>query len=141
MRLSTPSSRRNTRLWASALNVVVITLIAAIPGTMRLSVVWSLANRAPNRPSTISGNRKLKNAAVGLRQNMRRSRRYWRQPIASVSDIAHHPGRLLAGARPGRGRRLVARGGRAGRVARQLQVDVLERWSPDPELLETLAAG
>src|SRR6185312_16935415 len=55
---------------------------------------------------------KLKKAALGLRQNILRSRRYWRQPRRSVSVI----------------------GG-------QLQVDVLERGPPDGQLLELAALG
>src|SRR5919202_2460134 len=42
---------------------------------------------APNSARNSSGSRKLKNAALGLRQNIRRSRRYWRQLSASASPI------------------------------------------------------
>src|SRR5580658_10360966 len=54
-----------------------------------------------------SGSTKLKKAALGLRQNMRRSRRYWRQARISASDIC-----------------------------RQLQVDVLECGARHGELLQ-----
>src|SRR2546423_15217276 len=58
-----------------------------------------------------SGSRKLKKAALGLRQNMRRSRRYCLQARVSVSAI----------------------GG-------QLQVELLERRAAHGEVLQALAA-
>ncbi len=51
-----------------------------MPGTMTLRSFW-LENSAPNMPSSSSGSRKPKNAAVGLRQNIRRSSRNWRQAV------------------------------------------------------------
>ena len=41
-------------------------------------------NTAPKSARNSSGRTKLKNAALGLRQNIRRSRRYWRQVRASA---------------------------------------------------------
>src|ERR1700751_3382765 len=111
MRLSTPRSRRNTMLYASAVNVVDITLIAAIAGTRRLSWCWLPARMMPPPSRNSSGSRKLKNAALGLRQNMRRSSRYWRQVSASVS--------LIGG---------------------ELQIGVLERRPRDAQLRQALAA-
>src|SRR3712207_5508110 len=84
MRLSTPASRRKVRLNASAENVVDSTLIPAIPGTMTSSCSWSPAKMAPKNARNSSGSRKLKNAALGLRQNRRRSSRYCRQVISSI---------------------------------------------------------
>src|ERR1700742_1869594 len=89
----------------------------AIAGTRRLSWCWLPARIAPPPARNSSGSRKLKNAALGLCQNMRRSSRYWRQPSVTASAI---DGRLLAGG--------------------QLQVDVLERRPRDAQLLELLAA-
>src|SRR3954470_9329126 len=66
---------------------------------------------APKKARNSSGSRKLKKAALGLRQNSRRSSRYCRQ-VSARSDI----------------------GG-------QLQVDLLQRRPRDVELLELLAAG
>src|SRR5271165_3634143 len=86
-------------------------LIAAIDGTSLSSALWLPAKIAPPPARNSSGSRKLKKAALGLRQNMRRSRRYWRQPSATTSGI----------------------GG-------QLQVDVLEAGPADEQLLQVLAA-
>ena len=58
-------------LKASAVNVVAMIAMPAMPGTITLRFSWSSANTAPNRARRISGKRKLKKAAVGLRQNMR----------------------------------------------------------------------
>src|SRR3954470_15598760 len=110
MRLSTPASRRYVRLKASALNVVASTLIPAMPGTMTSRLSWLSLKIAPNRNRNSSGSRKLKNAALGLRQNSRRSSRYWRQ-VRATSDIG-----------------------------RQLQVDVLQRRPGDLQVLQPLAA-
>src|ERR1700761_1030044 len=82
----------------------------AIAGTRRSSWCWLPARIAPPPARNSSGSRKLKNAALGLRQNMRRSKRYWRQPSVTASAICG-----------------------------QLQIDVLERRSRDAQLLETLA--
>src|SRR3954452_3209503 len=112
MRLSTPASRRYVRLKASAENVVASTLIPAIPGTITLRSFWLALKIAPNSPRNRSGSRKLKNAALGLRQNSRRSRRYWRQ-VSAASDL----------------------------IGGQLQVDLLERRADDLEVLEALAAA
>src|SRR4051812_4487122 len=109
MRLSTPFSRRKVRLKASAENVVDSTAMPAMPGTITSRFSWLSLKIAPNSARKSSGSRKLKNAALGLRQNSRRSSRYWRQVSAS-SDIR-----------------------------RQLQVDLLQRRSRDVQLLEPLA--
>ena len=69
----------------------------AIPGTTTSSCSCSPANTAPNIASSSSGSRKPKNAAVGLRQNIRRSSRYWRQAAAP------HDGRRAACAAAGIG--------------------------------------
>ena len=63
---------------ARALNVVDMTLMPRMPGTMTLSVFWSPEKIAPKRKRKSSGRMKEKKAAVGLRQNIRRSRRHWR---------------------------------------------------------------
>src|SRR3954471_5432726 len=109
MRFSTPTSRRNVTLYASAENVVARTLIPAMPGTITSRFFWSDAKTAPNRARNSRGSMKLKNAAVGLRQNMRRSSRYWRQTSP----------RSLTG--------------------RQLQVHVLERRARHRQRLQSLA--
>src|SRR4051812_5025677 len=83
----------------------------AIPGTMMSRFSWSPLEIDPNSARKIRGNRKLKKAAVGLRQNIRRSSRYCRH-VSARSDIG-----------------------------RQLQVDLLQRGPRDVELLELLAAG
>ena len=62
---------------ASALNVVDMTLRPAMPGTITSRLSWLPGKIAPNSARNSSGRKKLKKAAVGLRQNMRRSRRYW----------------------------------------------------------------
>src|SRR6476619_7294213 len=98
-------------LYASAVKVVDITLSPAIEGTSLSRSCWLPERIAPPPARNSSGNTKLKKAALGLRQNMRRSSRYWRQPRTSASGI----------------------GG-------QLQVDVLERRSPDGQLVQALAA-
>src|SRR3954447_234271 len=110
IRLSTPLSRRNTRLNARALNVVASTAIPAIPGTMTLRSSWLPCRIAPKSPRNSSGSRKLKNAALGLRQNSRRSSRYWRH-VSARSDIG-----------------------------RQLQVDLLQGRPRHLEVEELLAA-
>ena len=69
----------------------------------------------------ISGSMKLKNAADGLRQKLRRSKRNWLQ--ASTAVLIAPPPRRLFGL--GRG---------------QLQVDVLERRPGDGQVLQRLAA-
>src|SRR5438094_8163579 len=83
----------------------------AIDGISRLRSCWLPERIAPAPASNSSGKRKLKKAALGLRQNMRRSRRYWRQPSTSASGI----------------------GG-------QLQIDLLECRSADRQVAEPLAA-
>src|SRR5919107_638531 len=104
MRFSTPCSRRNVRFIASALNVVDITLMPAIPGTITSRLSWLPPKIAPNSARNRSGRKKLKNAADGLRQNIRRSRRYWYQ--ASAASLTG--GRLLV--RVGRGLGALGRG-------------------------------
>src|SRR3954452_22269912 len=111
MRLSTPDSRRNVRLKASAENVVDSTAIPAMPGTMTSRSFWLPEKIAPKKARNSSGSRKLKNAALGLRQKSLRSRRYCLH-VSATSDL----------------------------IGGQLQVDVLERRARDLELLERLAA-
>src|SRR5436190_4910149 len=112
MRFRTPDSRRNVRLKASAENVVDSTAMPAIPGTMTLRLSWLSLKIAPKKARKSSGSRKLKNAALGLRQNSRRSSRYWRQVSATASGL----------------------------ISRQLQVDLLQRRARDLEVLQALAA-
>src|SRR5579863_3622036 len=89
-----------------------MTLIPAIPGTMICSSWrWPLTI-APNSARKISGSRKLKNAAVGLRQKRRRSKRYWRH-----------------------------RRTRSSAIGGQLQVDLLEARPRHRQPLQALAAG
>src|ERR1700677_1070613 len=113
MRLSTPRSRRKTMLYASAVNVVDITLIPAIEGTSLFRSCWLPLRIAPPAARNSSGSAKLKNAALGLRQNILRSRRYWRQLKGSASGIPV-----------------------PGRCGGQLQIDVLERRAPHRQLLQ-----
>src|SRR3954447_10380295 len=115
---------------ASALNVVDITLMPAMPGTITSRLSWSPPKIAPNSARNSSGRKKLKNAADGLRQNIRRSRRYWRHARTLWSAMA---GPLL-GLGPG----LVAVGDRLGG---QFQVHVLERGAHDREVAQPVAAG
>src|SRR6516164_9829166 len=76
----------------------------------RFSWCWFPARIAPPATRNRRGSRKLKKAALGLRQNIRRSSRYWRQVSVSASAI----------------------GG-------QLQIHVLEARASNAELLQTLA--
>src|SRR5215218_851508 len=122
MRLSTPCSRRNVMFMASALNVVDMMLMPAMPGTITSKVSWSPPKIAPNRARNSSGRKKLKNAADGLRQNIRRSRRYWCH--ARTADSAT-------------GGRLLRLGGLLGG---QLEVDVLERGARHRQVAQPLAA-
>src|ERR1700747_19635 len=124
MRFSTPRSRRYTMLYASAVNVVDITLIAAIAGTRRLSWCWLPARMMPPPARNSSGSRKLKNAALGLRQNMRRSSRYWRQASSEASRISAARSRALA--------RLLVGG--------ELEVELLQRGPAHAEVGQRLAA-
>src|SRR3954452_18558715 len=110
MRLSTPFSRRKVRLKARAENVVDRTAMPAMPGTITSRLSWLSLKIAPNSARKSSGSRKLKNAALGLRQNSRRSRRYCLH-VSARSDIR-----------------------------RQLQVDLLQRGPRDREVVEALAA-
>src|ERR1700680_3379502 len=82
-----------------------------MPGTRRFRSACLPCRIAPKKPRNRSGSRKLKNAALGLRQNIRRSRRYWRQVSVSASGI----------------------GG-------QLQIDVLERGASNAQLAQRLPA-
>src|ERR1039457_2596200 len=73
----------------------------AMPGTMIRSS-WRLPlTIAPNSARKISGSRKLKNAALGLRQKRWRSKRYCRQSRASDSSIRGQLEIDLLEARPG----------------------------------------
>src|SRR3954452_15993485 len=125
MRFSTPCSRRNVMFIASALNVVDITLMPAIPGTMTSRLSWLPPKIAPNSARNRSGRKKLKNAADGLRQNIRRSRRYWCQASTAAS---------------GTGRRLLGLGLGLG-LGGQLEVDVLERRARHGQVAQRRAAG
>src|SRR5919205_4499347 len=100
MRFSTPCSRRKVMFIASALNVVDITLMPAMPGTITLRFFWSPPKIAPKRARNSSGRKKLKNAADGLRQNIRRSRRYW----CHARTVGSGTGGRLLGLRFGLGR-------------------------------------
>ena len=71
---------------ASALNVVDMMLIPAMPGTITSRLSWLPLKIAPNSARNSSGRKKLKNAAVGLRQNIRRSRRYWCQARVAAAS-------------------------------------------------------
>src|SRR5918912_500884 len=113
---------------ASALNVVDITLMPAMPGTITSRLPWLPPKIAPNSARNRSGRKKLKNAADGLRQNIRRSRRYWWQ--ASGASLTGR--RLLR-----LGRRLGALGDGLGG---QLEVDVLEGRAGHRQVLQRLAA-
>src|ERR1700710_457410 len=90
----------------------------AIEGTSRLRLCWLPPNSAPPAARNSSGSTKLKKAALGLRQNILRSSRYWRQPNAK-DWVPTHP--LCIG--------------------RQLQVDVLERGAPDRQLIQAPPFG
>src|SRR5205807_8595740 len=96
---------------ASAVNVVDITLIPAIPGTITFRSCWLPCRIAPKNARNSSGSRKLKNAALGLRQNSLRSSRYWRQASSATSATI--------------GGLLLARG--------QVQIHVLERRARDAQ--------
>src|SRR4051794_23558039 len=74
---------------------------------------------APNSARNSSGRKKLKNAAVGLRQNIRRSRRYWWQARTAESATG---GRLVRGLRG------------------QLEVHVLERRPRHRQVAQALVA-
>src|SRR4051794_23915682 len=119
MRFSTPCSRRKTRFMASALKVVDMTARPAMPGTMTSRSDWLELKIAPKSARNSSGRAKLKNAADGLRQNRRRSRRYWRQarPTASATGAL----RLLG-------------------VGGELEGDVLEGRARDREVAQRGAA-
>src|SRR3954463_2668584 len=125
MRFSTPCSRRNVMFMASALNVVDITLMPAMPGTMTSRLSWLPPKIAPNSARNSSGRKKLKNAADGLRQNIRRSRRDWCQARTAES---------------GTGRRLLRLGFGLG-LGGELEVDVLERRARHREVAQRGAAG
>src|SRR5581483_3671302 len=106
-------------LKASAVNVVDMTLIPAMPGTITFRSCWLPCRIAPKKARKRSGKRKLKKAALGLRQNSLRSRRYCRHAKVITSGTLH----VLVG------------------VGRQLKVDVLERGSRHCQGVETFAAG
>src|SRR3954471_12945671 len=108
---------------ASALNVVDMMLMPAMPGTITSRLSWSPPKMAPNSARNRSGRKKLKNAADGLRQNIRRSRRYWCQARTAESGTG---GRLL---------------GLGLGLGGQLEVDVLERRARHRQVAQRLAAG
>src|SRR5690349_5484858 len=112
MRLRRPCSRRKVMFIAIALNVDAITFMPAMPG---ITMSRSLAGVSdPTISRKTIGSMNPKNAAVGLRQNCLRSRRNWRQPMATASDTDD----LL---------RL---------VRRQLEVDVLEARPHDGQVAD-----
>src|SRR5713101_6092022 len=74
------------------MNVADMTLIPAMPGTITLRSCWLLENAAPKIASSSNGSRKLKNAALGLRQNSFRSSRYCRQSKTAPSAMLNGPG-------------------------------------------------
>src|SRR3954470_8092324 len=121
MRLRIPCSRRKVMLNASAVKVADITARPAIPGTKWFSSSWLSEKTLAISTRKMSGSAKLKNAALGLRQNMRRWKRNSRQARA-VALTARAP---LA-AEPRSRHRLRREGGRL-LLGRQLEVDVLER--------------
>src|SRR3984893_18493953 len=96
----------------------------AMAGISRFSSCWFPCRIAPPPPRNSSGSRKLKNAALGLRQNMRRSRRYWRQASTDASRTSVARPRALV--------RLL--------VCGQFEVKVLQRGPADGELGQRLAA-
>src|SRR3954451_14451804 len=116
MRLSSPCSRRKVMFIAIALNVDAITFMPAMPGMMMSRSLAGVSEPMISRKTT--GNRKPKNAAVGLRQNCWRSSRNWRQPMAIASDTD----RLLL------------------LVGGQLEVDVLEARPHDGQVAHWLPA-
>src|SRR4051812_49729864 len=85
--------------------------MAAMPGTITSRFSWLSEKIAPNSARKSSGSRKLKNAALGLRQKSLRSRRYCLH-VRTASDL----------------------------IGRELQVDLLQRRADDLEVLEALAA-
>ena len=104
------------RLKASAVKVVAITLMPAMPGIRMSSSLRVGANTDAIRSRNSSGSTKLKKAALGLRQNSLRSKRNCSQ----ARRRGAHSVAVLGG---------------------QLEVDVLERRPRDLEPLEPLAAG
>src|SRR5881227_1951910 len=112
-----PCSRRKVRFMASAVNVVDITAMPAMPGTITFRSCWLPCRMAPKKARNSSGSRKLKKAALGLRQNSRRSSRYWRQASQRASVIFLDSG-----------------------VGGQLQIDILERGPGHREAVESLPA-
>src|SRR5690242_14426243 len=103
----------------SELKVVAMIDMPAMPGIRTLRSFWLPLKIAPKSARNSSGSRKLKNAALGLRQNIRRSRRYWCHASARASDI----GGLRLG------------------LGGQLEVDVLQRRPVDRQVAQRLAAG
>src|ERR1700686_4290331 len=82
IRFRTPCSRRKVMLKASAVNVVDITLIPAIPGTMMFRSCWLPCKIAP------------KNARLGVPKNRGRGSRYCRQAREAISAILTLGGEL-----------------------------------------------
>ena len=72
------------------MKVADITLMPAIPGTITSRSSWRPANTAPKIASSPSGSTTPKNAALGLRQNIRRSSRYWRQAAPHQGTASRH---------------------------------------------------
>src|SRR5271154_5822205 len=90
----------------------------AIAGTSLSRSLWLPLRIAPPAARNSSGNAKLKNAALGLRQNIFRSSRYWRQPSTRVWLPAHP---LCIGGPP--------------------QVDVLQRGPPGGQIRQPPPLG
>src|SRR5215210_7529399 len=127
MRLRIRCSRRNVMLKASAVNVADITAMPAMPGTKWFRPSRSRLNTLAISTRKISGSAKLKNAALGLRQNIRRWKRNSRQ--ASAAGVTAAPPAVV-GSRHGLRRQ---RGGLL--LGGQLQVDVLQRRPRDGQVL------
>src|SRR3984885_11623031 len=122
-------------LYAPAANVVDITLMPPIDGPCLLRSCSLPLRITPPAARNSSGSTKLKNAALGLRQNILRSSRYWRQLSTSASGTAGLPARAApAGSVVRRGVRV-----RVG-VGCQFQVHVLERRAANRQLLQAFPA-
>src|SRR3954470_20034526 len=125
---------------ASAENVVDMMLRPAIPGTMTSRSLWLFEKIAPKSDRKMSGRRKLKNAALGLRQNILRSRRYWRQERPSAPFIARTSVPLADGRRSSNGAQSSRRLPLGGHPGGELEIDILKRRPGDAEIHEPDAA-
>src|SRR5947209_15053429 len=109
------------------MNVVDITLMPAIEGTSLLRLLWLPCRMMPPATRNSKGSTKLKKAALGLRQNRRRSSRYWRHASDSGAGA---PSPTIGG---------LLRLNRD--IGGQLEVDVLERGPGDRQALEPASVG